>query len=153
MYCDVANTSIEQVYKVSTPCLDDHQFTKEESETAGELSNKFTSRPEMLIFSTHIGRPDILWSVSYLAGAITKLARLIPHIHFSTGSRQYRHVEDNRIGVQGFFQDAAFASDLGGLQIAVKKYVVHLGKQHICADWMVFKKSRQLFHTAGLKQR
>ena len=28
----------EQLYNVSTPCLDDHQFNKEELETAGELS-------------------------------------------------------------------------------------------------------------------
>ena len=63
------------------------------------------------LYSARIGRLDILWSVNYLAGAITKwnkacdkrLARLIPQIYVSTGSRPYRHVGDNRIGVQVVF--------------------------------------------------
>ena len=29
----------EQMYKVSTPCFDDHNFKKEELETVGELSD------------------------------------------------------------------------------------------------------------------
>ena len=37
-YCVLANKSIEQLYKVCTPCLDDHQFKPEEVETVGELS-------------------------------------------------------------------------------------------------------------------
>ena len=38
-YCESANRTVEQLYKVSTPCLDDHQFKKEELETVGELSS------------------------------------------------------------------------------------------------------------------
>ena len=34
----VANKKTEQLYKVSTPCLDDHNFKREELETVGELS-------------------------------------------------------------------------------------------------------------------
>ena len=61
-----------QFYKVSSPCLDDHQFKQEELHSVGQLSPR-------------IGRPDILWSVNKLARAVTKwtqacdrrLARLI----------------------------------------------------------------------------
>ena len=35
-YCELANKKTEQLYKVSSPCLDDHQF-KEELESVGEL--------------------------------------------------------------------------------------------------------------------
>ena len=37
--CEVANQKIKQWYKVSTPCLDDHQFINEGLETVGDLSN------------------------------------------------------------------------------------------------------------------
>ena len=34
-YCELANKKREQLYKVSIPCLDDHQFKKEELESVG----------------------------------------------------------------------------------------------------------------------
>ena len=37
-YCELANKTIQQLYKVTTPCLDDHQFKKEEVGSVGELS-------------------------------------------------------------------------------------------------------------------
>ena len=37
-YCELANKKVEQLYTVSHPCLDDHQFKKEELESVGELS-------------------------------------------------------------------------------------------------------------------
>ena len=37
-YCELANKKVEQLYKVSHPCLDDHQFKKEELESVGDLS-------------------------------------------------------------------------------------------------------------------
>ena len=36
--CELANKKVEQLYKVSSPCLDDHQFKQEELESVGELS-------------------------------------------------------------------------------------------------------------------
>ena len=38
IYCALANRTTEQLYKVSTPCMADHNFKKEELETVGELS-------------------------------------------------------------------------------------------------------------------
>ena len=37
-YCILANKKTEKLYKVSTTCLDDHHFKKEELESVGELS-------------------------------------------------------------------------------------------------------------------
>ena len=37
--CELANKKTEQLYKVSSPRLDDHQPKKEELESVGELSN------------------------------------------------------------------------------------------------------------------
>ena len=37
-YCELATKTTQQLYKVSTPCIDDHHF-KEETKSVGELSN------------------------------------------------------------------------------------------------------------------
>ena len=37
-YCELANKTIQQFNKVSTPCIDDHQFKEEEMKSLGELS-------------------------------------------------------------------------------------------------------------------
>ena len=37
-YCELANKTTQQLYKVATPCMDDHQFEEEENESVGELS-------------------------------------------------------------------------------------------------------------------
>ena len=37
-YCELANKTTEQLFKVATPCMDDHQFKEEENGSVGELS-------------------------------------------------------------------------------------------------------------------
>ena len=37
-YCEFVNKTTEQLYKVATPCMDDHQFREEENGSVGELS-------------------------------------------------------------------------------------------------------------------
>ena len=37
-YCELANTTTQQLYKVSTPCIDDHHFKEKETKSVGELS-------------------------------------------------------------------------------------------------------------------
>ena len=68
-----------------------------------------------------IGRPDILWSVSKLARAITKwtkacdkrLNRLISYIHHTSEYKQYCHVGNTAKQCRlGLFQDSDFAGDL-----------------------------------------
>ena len=36
--CELSNRTTEQLYKVSTPCIDDHHFKEEELKSVGELS-------------------------------------------------------------------------------------------------------------------
>ena len=70
--CELANKKTEQLYKVSTPCLDDHQFKQEELESVGELSEVCSQIVWNGLYLTRIGRPDILWSVNKLARSVTK---------------------------------------------------------------------------------
>ena len=37
-YCELASKTTQQLHKVATPCMDDHQLKEEENESAGELS-------------------------------------------------------------------------------------------------------------------
>ena len=37
-YCESARKMTQQLYKVSTPCIDDHHFKEEEMKSVGELS-------------------------------------------------------------------------------------------------------------------
>ena len=52
--CELANKKNEHLYKVSTPCIDDHQFKQEEEGTVGDVSKSLLSnRPEMPLYGEH----------------------------------------------------------------------------------------------------
>ena len=52
-YCALANKTTQQLFKVSTPCIDDHHF-KEELKFVGELPKRLHSHcPEMLKLGTY----------------------------------------------------------------------------------------------------
>ena len=99
-YCELANKTTQQLYKVSTPCIDDHHFKEEETKSVGELSNTCSQIVLKCLYLARIGRPDILWSVNKLARSITKstkacdkrLNRLISYIHHTSEYKQYCHV-------------------------------------------------------------
>ena len=67
-YCELANKTTQQLYKIRTPCMD-HQFKEEESESVGELSTGCSQTVLKCLYLARIGRLDILWSVNELARA------------------------------------------------------------------------------------
>ena len=71
-YCELANKTTRQLYKVSTPCIDDHHFKEAELKSVGELSKVCSQIVLKCLHLARIGRPDILWSVNKLARSITK---------------------------------------------------------------------------------
>ena len=119
-YCELANKTTQQLYKVS-PCIDDHHFKEEEMKSVGELSQVCSQIVLKCLFLARIGRPDILWSVNKLARSITKwtkacdkrLNKLISYIHHTCEYRQYCHVGNTAKQCRlGLFQDSDFAGDL-----------------------------------------
>ena len=74
-YCELANKTTQQLYKVSTTCIDDRQLKEEEMKSVGELSHVCSQIVLKCLYLTRIGQPDILWSVSKLARSITKWTR------------------------------------------------------------------------------
>ena len=99
-YCELANKTTQQLYKASTPCIDDHHFKEEEMKSVGELSQVCSQIVLKCLYLARIGRLDILWSVNKLARSITKwtkacdkrLNRLISYTHHTCEYRQYCHV-------------------------------------------------------------
>ena len=118
----LANKTTQQLYKVSTPCIDDHHFKEEEEmKSVGELSQVCSQIVLKCLYLSRIGRPDILWSVNKLARSIKKwtkacdkrLNRLISYIHHTCEYRQYCHVGNTAKQCRlGLFQDSDFAGDL-----------------------------------------
>ena len=120
-HCELAKKTTQQLYKVSTPCIDDHHFKEEELKSVGELSSVCSRIVLKCIYLARIGRPDILWSVTKLARSITKwtkacdkrLCRLISYIHHTSEYRQSCHVGNTAKQCRlGLFQDSDFAGDL-----------------------------------------
>ena len=120
-YCELANRTTQQLYKVSTPCIDDHHFKEEEMKSVGELSQVCSQIVVKCVYLARIGRPDILWSVNKLARSITKwtkacdkrLCRLISYIHYTCYHKQFCHVVNTAKQCRlGLFQDSDFAGDL-----------------------------------------
>ena len=120
-YCELANKTTQQLYKVSTPCIDVHHFKEEEMKSVGELSQVCSQIVLKCLYLARIGRLDILWSVNKFARSITKwtkacdkrLNRLISYIHHTCEYRQYCHVGNTAKQCRlGLFQDSDFAGDL-----------------------------------------
>ena len=120
-YCELANKTTQQLYKVSIPCIDDHHFKEEELKSVGELSKVCSQIVLKCLYLARIGRPDILWSVNKLARSITKwtkacderLNRLIFYIHHTCEYKQYCYVGNTAKQCRlGLFQDSDFAGDL-----------------------------------------
>ena len=101
-YCELANKTTRQLYKVSTPCNDDHHCKEEEMKSVGELPEVCSQIVLKCLHLARIGRPDILWSVNELVRSITKWTKdcdkrlncLFSFIHHSCECRQYCHVDN-----------------------------------------------------------
>ena len=58
-YCELANKTTQQLYKVSTTCIDDHHFKEEEMKSVGELSQIYSQ-----IVLKCLGNPFLGGSIS-----------------------------------------------------------------------------------------
>ena len=121
-YCELANKTNQQLYKVATPCLDDHKFKEEELGSVGELSKVYSQIVLKCLYLARIGRLDILWSVNKLARSITKwtkacdkrLNRLISYIFITrvnTNSIVMWEIPHNNADCD-YFRTLTFAGDL-----------------------------------------
>ena len=120
-YCELANKTTQQQYKVATPCIDDTHSKEKNLGSVGELSHVCSQIVLKCLYLARIGRPDIPWSVNKLARSITKwtnacdkrLNRLISYIYHTSEYKQYCHVGNTAKQCRlGLFQDSDLAGDL-----------------------------------------
>ena len=144
-YCELANRTCQQLYKVSTPCIDDHHFKEEELKSVGELSKVCFQFVLKCLYLSRIGRLDVLWSVNKLARSITNwtkacdkwLCRLISYIHHTCEYKQHCHVGNT-----------AKQCRLGLIQTPILQEVLRIQNLHQvehCAFWEVIR----LFQSVG----
>ena len=57
--CEFANKTTEQLYKVATSCLHDHQFKEEKNGSVGELTTVCTQIVLKCLYLARTGSPDI----------------------------------------------------------------------------------------------
>ena len=100
-YCELANKTTQQLYKVSTPCIDDHPLQRRRNKICWRIVKYMLSNcSEMLILGKNWTTRFFLRSVNKLARSITnrtkacdkRLNRLISHIHHTSEYKQYCHV-------------------------------------------------------------
>ena len=120
-YCELANRTTQQLYKVATPCIDDHQFSEEEVGFVADLCKVCSQIVLKCMYLARVGRPDFLWSVNKLTRAIAKwtsacdkrLARLISYIPHTSEFKQHCHVRNTAQQCRlGLSQDSDLAGDL-----------------------------------------
>ena len=150
-YCELANKTTQQLYKVSTQCIDDHHFKEEDLKSVGELSKVCSQIVLKCLYVARIGRPDILWSVNKLARSITKrtnacdkrLFRLISYIHHTCDYKQFCHVGNTAKQYRlGLFQDSDFAGDLEDSKSTSSGTLCILGSHtFVPISWMCKKKT------------
>ena len=58
-FCELANKTTQQLYKVSTPCIDDHHVKEEELKSVGKLSKVSFQIVLKCLYLARSGRPDI----------------------------------------------------------------------------------------------
>ena len=156
-YCELANKTTQQLYKVSTPCIDDHHFKEEKMKSARELSQVCSQIVLKCLYVARIGRPDILWSVNKLARSITKwtkacderLNRLISYIHHTSEYKQYCHGSNTAKQCRlGLFQDSDFVGDLEDSKSTFGGTLCVLGSHTFVPVSWICKKQTSVSHSS-----
>ena len=154
----VGEKTTQQLFRVSTPCIDDHHFKEEELKSVGELSKVCSQIVFRCLLLARIGRPDILWSVNKLARPITKwtkacdkrLSRLISYIHHTCDYKQHCHVGNTAKQCRlGLFQDSDIAGDLEDPNLHQLELLCIFGSHtFVPISWMC-KKQTSVSHSSS----
>ena len=146
-HCELANKTTQQLYKVSTPCIDDHQFKEEEMGPVGELSKVCVQTVLKWLLLARVGRPDILWSVIKLVRAVTKSAFDLLHSShrwIPTTLPCGKHSTTIQIRIVWTFW---FWRRFWKFKINIRETLMRFRKSHICAKKSDVQENRLQFHT------
>ena len=118
-YCELVIKKVEQLYKVSSLCLDDHQFKQEELESVGELTEVCSHILEMFVFGTNwtiwhivVSKQACKISLEMDSGMWRKMSKADFLLHHTIDYRQCCQVENTAQHCRlGLFQDSDFVGD------------------------------------------
>ena len=146
-YCELANKTTQQLYKVSTPCIDDHHFQAELSQVCSQNCT------EMFVFGKN-------WTTRYsmvseqtctikTKACDKRVNRLISYIHHTCKYKQYCHVGNTAKQCRlGLFQDSDFAGDLEDSKFTSGGTLCVLGDHtFVPISWMC-KKQTSVSHSS-----
>ena len=109
-YCELADKTTQQLWKVSTPCIHDHHFKEEKMKSVGEVLQVCSQIVLKCLYLARIGRPDIQWSVNKFARSITKWTKACSsYLWIQTVCHLGNTTKQCRLGL---FQDSDFAGDI-----------------------------------------
>ena len=60
-YCELANRTTQQLYKVSTPCIDDHHFKEEQLKSVGRIVKSVLSNGSDILILGHVVEDPIFY--------------------------------------------------------------------------------------------
>ena len=147
-YCEPANKKTEQLYKVSSFCMDDHQV-KEELESVGEISKVCSQIVLKCLYLARIGRLDILWSVNKLARTVTKWTQACAYVHHTSDFRQCCQVGNTAQHCRlGLFQDSDFAGALENSKSTSGGILCTFGSRTLVTISWMCKKQTSAFHSS-----
>jgi hypothetical protein len=157
-YIALTGHDVESLLPVSTPCMDDHQFRPDELVAKGEISDNAARIVFKCLYLARFGRPDTLWSVSFLARMVTKwiqacekrLHRLIAYIHHTKHWTQVCHIGDQPWECWlALFVDASFAGDITDSKSTSGSYLCLVGPStFVPLSWMC-KKQGAVSHSSA----
>ena len=156
--CELANKTTQQLYRVATPCMDDHHFKDEENGSVGELSTDCSQMVLRCLYLARIGRPDIFMVCEQACSVRSqkrqkacdkRLARLISYILHTCEYRQNCWVGNTEQQCRlGLFQDSAFGGDLGDSTSTSGGLLCIFGSRtFVPISWM-FKKQASVSHSS-----
>ena len=135
-YCELANKTPEQFFKVATQCMDDQHFREEEMKSVGEFSTVCSQIVLKCQELARIGRLDILWSVNKLARAVTKWTKHVKNVWRVWSLTIITHVNTCNIVVCETQHNNArlwLCWRPWRLEINIRRNFVHFRKPNICA--------------------
>ena len=142
-YCKLANKTTQQLYKVSSPCIDDRHFKEEELKSVGELSKTCSQIVLKCFHLARTGRLDILRSLNRLARSITKWTKPVTNDNLVLFPTFITRVNTNNIvmcvillSIAGWdcFKTPIFSGDLEDSKSTSGGTLCVLGKSYICSN-------------------
>ena len=75
LYCSPAKEEREQLHKVKTPSIDDHNFAPEDFEEPGQLAGDAAEIVMKMLYGARLVRYDLLWPICSIAREVSKWIR------------------------------------------------------------------------------